>query len=278
MEKPMPCGRSLSTATRSRRWVCSIAVLATLAGGIAGAAPPEAEKAQKPVVDPKARALVEKMSDFLAGQQRFSVQTDGSMEVVLKTGEKQEYDFSSTVRLQRPDKLRSDRRGEVADLAFFYDGRTFTLFGKKSRYYATADAPPNIDEAIDAAREKLDIEAPGADLLYSNPAKILMEDVVSGSNLGPSVVRGVPCQHLAFRGNETDWQLWIEDGPVPVPRKLVIVSKKVEGLPEFVVELSEWDFSPRFGNDVFRFSPPGDAERIDFLEVSSRKGTQGDTK
>ncbi|WP_164018574.1 DUF2092 domain-containing protein [Pyxidicoccus trucidator] len=254
-------------------------MLATLAGGVAAAAPPpEAERAQKPVVDPKARALVEKMSDFLAGQQRFSVQTDGSMEVVLKTGEKIEYDFSSTVRLQRPDKLRSDRRGEVADVEFYYDGRTFTLFGKKTRYYATTEAPPKLDDAIDAAREKLGLEAPGADLLYSNPAKILMEDVVSGSNLGSSFVRGVPCQHLAFRGNETDWQLWIEDGPVPVPRKLLIVSKKVEGLPEFVVELSEWDFSPRFNDSVFRFTRPDGAERIDFLEAVPRPGPQGDTK
>jgi hypothetical protein len=258
-------------------------VLATVAGGVAGAAPPQAESAkkpaaEKPVVDPKARALVEKMSDFLANQRRFSVQTDGSTEVVLETGEKLEYDFSSTVRLQRPDRLRSDRRGEVADVSFFYDGRSFTLFGKNTHYYATANAPPNLDEAIDAAREKLDIEAPGADLLYSNPAKILMEDVVSGKDLGMSVVRGVPCRHLAFRGNETDWQLWVEDGPRPVPRKLLIVSKKVEGLPEFVVELSEWDFSPDFSDADFRFTPPGDAQRIDFLGARPPPGTQGDTK
>lgn len=280
MESPMSWRRTPGTRVRPRRWLWSAAVLATLAGGgTAGAAPPEeAPAARKPTVDPKAREQLQKMSDFLARQQRFSVAADGSTQVVLKTGEKLDYDFSSTVRVQRPDKLRSDRRGEVADVEFYYDGRNFTLFGKKTHYYATAPAPPDLDEAIDAARDRLGIEAPGADLLYSNSAEVLMEDVVSGTDLGTSVVRGVPCRHLAFRGNETDWQLWIEDGPTPVPRKYVIVSKKVEGSPQFTVELSEWNFSPALDEATFRFSPPADAQRIDFLEVTSAKGNQGDTK
>jgi len=32
---------------------------------------------------------------------------------------------------------------------------------------------------------------------------------------------GVECEHLAFRGHVTDWQLWIETGAKPVPRKYV---------------------------------------------------------
>jgi hypothetical protein len=250
-----------------------IAVLAAFAGGAAWAAPQEAESAQQPGVDPKARALLKKMSDFLASQRQFSVQTDGSTEVVLKTGEKLEFDYSSDVRLKRPDKLRSDRRGEKADVEFYYDGRSFTLFGKNKRYYATATAPATIDEAIDAARERLGIEAPAADLLYANPYDILMVDVVSATDLGPATVRGVSCHHLAFRGNETDWQIWIEDGPKPVPCKFVITSKKVQGSPEFTVEFSQWNFSSRLGDEVFHFTPPGNARRIDFL-----RDAQGDKK
>jgi hypothetical protein len=265
--------RHLGTATFLRRWVGPIAMLAAFAGGIAWAAPPEADTSQQPGVDPKARALLEKMSDFLGGQRQFSVEVDGSTEVVLQSGEKVEFDHSSDVRLKRPDKLRSDRRGEKADVEFYYDGRSFTLYGKKNHYYATADAPATIDEAIDAARERLGIEAPGADLLYNKPYDVLMDDVVSGTYLGTVAVRGVSCHHLAFRGNETDWQIWIEDGPRPVPCKFVITSKKVQGLPEFTVEFSQWNFSPRLGDEVFHFTPPGNAKRIDFL-----RNVQGDKK
>lgn len=285
MQRPMPWRRTPGPVTRPRRWLCSLAVLSTLGGGIAGAASLQAQGAQgaqqsarKPEVDPKARAELEKMSDFLGGQRRFSVQADGSTQVVLETGEKLDYTFSSTVRVQRPDRLRSDRRGELADLEFYYDGRTFNLFGKKAHYYATASAPSTLDEALDAARERLGIEAPGADLLYSNSAEGLLEDVVSGTDLGMSIVDGVPCRHLAFRGNETDWQIWIEEGRTPVPRKYVIVSKKEEGSPQFDVELSGWDFSPDFNDAVFRFTPPADAQRIDFLGTKPQPGKQGGTK
>jgi hypothetical protein len=261
-------------------------MLAAFAGGATWAAPPEPDNSQKepdsskkPAVDPQARALLEKMSDFLANQRQFSVQTDGSIEVVLESGEKLEFDYSSDVRVKRPDKLRSDRRGEKTDAEFYYDGRTFTLYGKNKHYYASADAPGNLDEAIDAARERLGIEAPAADLLYGNPYKILMEDVVSAADLGQAYVRGVSCRHLAFRGNESDWQIWIEDGPRPVPVKFVIVSKKVESLPEFTTEFSEWNFSPRFGDEVFHFTPRGNDKRINFLDRSkSGPEKQGDKK
>ncbi|MFL5349159.1 MAG: DUF2092 domain-containing protein [Hyalangium sp.] len=261
-----------------RRWVGSIAVLAAFAGGSAWAAASQAEGAQQHGVDPKAGALLKRMSDFLASQPQFSVQADGSTEAVLKTGEKVEFEHSSDVRLKRPDKLRSDRRGEKADAEFYYDGHSFTLYGKNKHYYATSAAPATIDEAIDAARERLGIEAPAADLLYSNPYDVLMEDVVSGSDLGADAVRGVACHHLAFRGNETDWQIWIEDGPRPVPCKFVITSKKVQGSPEFQVEFSHWNFSPRFDDTVFRFTPPSDAKRISFLGEQASPGTQGDKK
>lgn len=278
MGQPVPLGQHLGTVTFPRRWVGPIAMIAALAGGAAWAASPQTEEAQQSGVDPKARALLEKMSDFLASQSQFSVQTDGSMEVVLKTGEKVEFEYSSDVLLKRPNKLRSDRRGEKTNMEFYYDGSSFTLYGKNKNYYATATAPSTIDEAIDAARERLGIEAPAADLLYSNPYEILMEDVVSGTYLGMAAVRGVSCHHLAFRGNETDWQIWIEDGPKPAPCKFVITSKKVENSPEFTVEFSKWNFSPRLDDSLFCFTPPSGAKRIDFLEEPASPGTQGDKK
>lgn len=277
MGNSVPRGQHLGSATFLQRWIGSIAVLVAFAGGTAWAATQQGVDAQQGV-DPKARTLLKRMSDFLASQPQLSVQADGSTEVVLKTGEKVEFEHSSDVRLKRPNKLRSDRRGEKADAEFYYDGHSFTLYGKNQNYYATTAAPPTIDEAIDAARERLGIEAPAADLLYSNPYDILMEDVVSGTYLGTNAVRGVSCHHLAFRGNETDWQIWIEDGPKPVPCKFVIVSKKVQGSPEFSVEFSRWNFSPRLDEAVFHFTPPSDAKRIGFLGETASRGTPGGKK
>ena len=45
-----------------------------------------------------------------------------------------------------------------------------------------------------------------------------------------SKVQGQLCHHLAFRQEDIDWQIWIENGPTPLPRKFLITDKKAKGL------------------------------------------------
>lgn len=213
----------------------------------------------------EADAPLRSMSEYLAGLNRFTVHTEGSVEVVLENGQKLSFPYSSDVKVRRPDRLRSDRVGEATKLHFYYDGETFTLHGEGKNLYARAEAPPHLDAAIEAARERLGLEAPGADLLFEDVYATLTEDVVSGFRVGTAHIEGVPCHHLAFRGEEVDFQIWIEDDETPLPRRLVITSKKVEGAPEFVVELSRWDTTTELPDDVFEFTPPPGAQEIEFL-------------
>ena len=50
--------------------------------------------------------------------------------------------------------------------------------------------------------------------------------------VGKSEVRGVKTDHLAFRADEVDWQVWIEDSRTPLPRKLVITLKWMAAAPQ----------------------------------------------
>lgn len=222
-------------------------------------------------VDFDADAMLRSMSDYLGSLQSFSFSADHTIEVVLKTGEKQQYVAASTVSVQRPNKLRSDRRGEHADLSFIYDGKTVTLFGKRNNMYAQADAPDTIDGMIDFARETLDIDAPAADLLYSKPYDILMEDVVSGTIVGPATVDDKPCTHLAFRGNNVDFQLWIQDGGTPLPLRYVITTKDVKSEPQLIVQIHDWNTTPSLAPELFTFAPPAGAQKIEFLGLSQMK-------
>lgn len=36
----------------------------------------------------------------------------------------------------------------------------------------------------------------------------------------PASVGGVPREYLAFRNPDTDWQIWIKEGPEPVERQI----------------------------------------------------------
>src|SRR5262245_1150936 len=156
-----------------------------------------------PGIDPKADAFLRRSCDYLKNLKSFSVNVDHETEVVTKSGQKLQLLADSTVYVQRPNRMRSDRGGELADVSFFYDGSNITVFSRKANLFATAAAPPTLDAAIDFAREKLEIEAPGADLLYADPYRVLTEDVVSGIYVGRTEIDNVPVHHLAFRGRET---------------------------------------------------------------------------
>jgi hypothetical protein len=241
-----------------KKWI-PVAIAATASGAFAG-----------PNVDPKADELLHKMSNELATMKAFSVETKQVMEVVTKEGEMLQGIAESTVHLQRPNKLVTDRVGPMGGGKVYYDGKTLTVFGKRDNMYATSPAPPTLDAAIDFARDKLSIDAPAADLLNSNPYAVLTDDVVSGRYVGEEPIGDRMCHHLAYRGNETDFQIWVEDGPHALPCRFVITSKKVQGSPTYQVSLSDWK-PENLAPDAFTFTPPPDATKISFVTLGEQK-------
>jgi hypothetical protein len=227
----------------------------------------QAQPAAQCAIEPKADALLRKMSTDLAGMTAFRFNADHVMEVVTRQGQKIQSVAESTVWVQRPNKLRADRMGPLGGAAVYYDGSKLSVYGKRDNLYATTKAPDDLDGTIDFAREQLGLDAPAADLLYSNPYAVLMEDAVSGQYLGIEPVGNRMCHHLAFRGHETDWQLWVEDGQRALPCRFVIVSKRATGAPEYTVATSDWTAAPGFSPGTFAFSPPPDAGKIDFVAL-----------
>jgi hypothetical protein len=229
---------------------------------------PEPGHAQPTGMDPQAEKLLRRMSDYVAGLQKVTVRTESTIEVVLTSGQKLQYDSPATASVWRPNRLRADRKGDLVSQEFFYDGKTLTLYNPKENLYATVAAPPTLEEMLDFAREKLDIVAPAADLVYKNAAEKMLKVTSSGFVVGPSVVAGVKTTHLAFRGAEIDWQIWIEDGAKPLPRKFILTSKKVAGEPQFTVVMRSWNAAPKLTERMFTFIPPKGAKKIEFLQMT----------
>lgn len=233
--------------------------------GRQGERPREPRVSERAQVDREATAVVRRMADYLTSLRTFRVTADSTTELVLDTGQKIQVLATSHVAVQRPNRLRSERRGPLAHITFLYDGRTITMYGRRHNLYAQAEAPPNLDQALDFARERLEVEAPGADLLYSDVYEGLIEGTTSGRYLGEVEVDGVVCDHVAFQGEDVDWQLWVERGDRPLPRRYVIVTKDQRSLPEFVVELRDWEVAPTLAAADFEFTPPPGATEIEFL-------------
>jgi hypothetical protein len=250
---------------RSTRRIVSVVALAMLV--LAGW--PQPAHTQPAGMEPQAEKLLRRMSDYLASRQQFSLKAESTLEAVLTSGQKIQFNSPATLEVSRPNKLRAHRKGDIVNQEFFYDGKTLTLYNPRENLYATTAAPPTIDEMLDFAREKLDVIAPASELLYKNAAEKMLKESSSGFMVGQSVVGGVKCTHLAFRGAEVDWQIWIEDGAKPLPRKFVLTSKKVAGEPQFAVLVRSWDLTPKLTDQMFTFVPPKGAKKIEFLQLTA---------
>jgi hypothetical protein len=226
---------------------------------------PIAALAQSSSVDPEAAGMLKRMTDYVGHLQRFGFDTASTLEVVLVSGQKLQFTSASRATVQRPNRLRVERIGDVVSQSFYYDGRALTLFNPNDRYYATVPAPGTIDAAVDFARDSLDVLAPAGDLITTDAYQRLMADTRSGFVVGKSVVDGVLCDHLAFRGYDVDWQIWIEAGDKPVPRRYVITTLDVAGAPQFEIQVSHWTTTPDVSPKQFEFAPPPGATKIEFL-------------
>jgi hypothetical protein len=124
-----------------------------------------------------------------------------------------------------------------------------------------ADLAGTIDQLVDLIQTKSGAAMPGTDLLLSNAYDEMTSNVIFGRHIGQGVIDGVECEHLAFRGVDTDWQIWIESGSRPVPRKYVITSKTLAGAPQYTLRIKDWKTDPIADADAFIFKPPADATR-----------------
>jgi hypothetical protein len=222
-----------------------------------------AERAQK--FDPRADRLLREMSDYLGSMKSFKVQSTSNDQVVLKSGEKIDQLATSEITVRRPNALRSSRIGAPEYL--IYDGRTFTMACAPNGPYSTVTAPPQIDAAVDLLRSRFHLDAPGADLLFSNPYKVLTENATSGRYIDTEHIDGMKTHHLAFTGKDVDFQIWILDGPQPLPVRYTITSKKVVGQPQFSVYLTHWEPNAIVTPADFSFQPPAGAQRSNSFPV-----------
>jgi hypothetical protein len=246
------CSRLIRTASRC----VAIAIVASL---------PVVAQAQPAAIAPEASQILKASTDFLASQQRFSADTRNTLEIALKSGQKIEFNSTARQSVQRPNRLRAERTGDLVEQVFVYDGQSLTLYNPHDKVYAQVAAPGTLEEMLDFARTRLDIIAPAGDLVYTNAYDILMDGVTEGIVVGKAVIEGVRCDHLAFRAQDIDWQIWIQEGDQPLPRKLVITTLDLPNAPQFGITVTQWNLNPTFDAQTFSFTPQAGVKQIDFL-------------
>jgi hypothetical protein len=230
------------------------ALLVLLVAGAGASAQPA--PATQPAVDPTADQILRQSCDFLAQSPAFSVHAEIWKDVMLPSGHKIQVTRSVDLDLRRPDRFHVDARAHKKGRSIWYDGKTLTVLDREKNLYSVVEAPASIDQTLDLAAETYGITVPLDDLAVSDPYTSSMKNVTAGGYFGDESVLGVSCRHVGFSTDQIDWQLWVADGPQPLPQKLVITYKNQEQTPQYIAIFTKWNLTDRAADLAFQFIPP----------------------
>jgi hypothetical protein len=225
-------------------------------------------------VDREAIAALDKMGAYLRSLKAFQVNASTTRDEVLADGQKIEMASTADVLVRRPDRLRAEVTSDGQHRLFFYDGKSFTMWADLPGYYATVPAPATIGELSDRLEERFAIELPLQDLFFWGTDRSRAADIEAAVDVGPSQIEGTTVEHFAFRQNGLDWQLWVQKGDYPLPRKLVLTTLTDEARPQYRTVLT-WNLAPSFNDAAFAFDPPEGAKKIVLARADTASaGTQ----
>jgi hypothetical protein len=215
--------------------------------------------------DPDAIKALEEMGRYLRTLNAFQIHSQTTRDEVLDDG--QNITFGGTVDMivARPNRLRVEVTSDKQQRLYFDDGRTFSVWARRVNYYATIPAPATLRELADTLVDKYNLELPVADLFYWGDRKNA-DELRGAMDVGASQIDGVSCEHYAYRQDGADWQVWIQQGDYPLPRKLVITTTTDPARPKYTSVLT-WNLAPSFNDAAFAFVPPKDAKRIMLAEA-----------
>lgn len=238
-------------------------VMAIAIVGLGTAAAAQTQETQEAVaIEPEAMDALQSMGTYLRTLQSFQVKVVTTDEDVLDDGQKLHYGGVVTVLAHMPDRVRAEVANDRYERMYLYDGESFTLFAKRIGLYATVPTEAStIGELARNLDEEYGYSVPLVDLFrWGGPG--WSTDAITGAMVvGSSVIAGTTCMQYAYRQDDIDWQIWIQRGDHPLPRRLVITTKTDEARPQHTATY-DWNLAPSFNEAAFVFDPPADAVRV----------------
>jgi hypothetical protein len=236
-----------------------------------------AATAAEPVLSEDAAKIMARMTDFISAAPSFSLVSENGYEVKQANGQVLEFGSRLTLAIQRPSRAigRFDSRNGVSSTTVL-DGEAISVssissFMENVYLYDTTRQPGDIDSSLEYLAKQMGVPRQLRDFFSRDLTASLGNAVQSGYYVGESMISGVMCDHLALRGETEDVQVWVAQGDEPVPRRIVITYRELEGQPRFWAHFVEWDLSPELSDTTFTFSPPEGATRIRFFSDTPEK-------
>lgn len=221
-----------------------------------------AEEAQQAGVSEDASAALARMSKTL--QARNSLLSRGRFAYVGPNGELLHIAHATKTVFRRPDWLSLDISGDDGSIKLLYDGKTLVIYAVEQKQYASVPLTGSIDKALDFVEEQTGTDFPLADLLTDDPGKSVLSGVAAGGQVGTATIDGVRCIHFFFiQPPDMDLELWLQDNEQSLPHRFVVTYRSLPGHPDFIAELSDWNFSIHSPDSDFEFKPPAGVTQVE---------------
>jgi hypothetical protein len=248
-----------ATMTRARKVSVRIAAaVAILLGSLT--APATAQQAdENPLLDPVAMKKLQAFSDFMGKLDFFAFTAVNSFDELEPGGVRIKRFSKTEMVIDRPDKMAFHLNfdNSTSRKVWFKDGQ-ITSASIEGKNYFRRQVPRTLDELFVHMEEKFNVSPPMADFLVSDIFAVHGKDLLSAIYLGERLINGRKLDHLSFESRGADWQIWLDVGEKPLPRRAEIEFFVGDATLQYSTQFLEWNLEVFHTGTVFDFFPSSD--------------------
>lgn len=225
-----------------------------------------------PRIDPESMSDLMESLEFLSKAGRFSFTAETGYDALQGNGQKIEFGGVHKITVVRPDKVYSEiEERDGTKKAFVFDGKDIYYSDLEHNVYASVPRPGDINQAVDYFTEDLQMPLPLGQLISSDVSEWVKKEIYAGGFVEQATIDGVLCDHLAFRTENIDFQVWIASEGDPLQMRLVIDYKSAPGEPQYRAMFKDWNFKPAVSDSLFVFKTAENMQKIAFAPVLRAK-------
>ena len=177
----------------------------------------------------------------------------------IQDGKSVKHTHNVSVKVDRPDRFRIDVKGDIKDRSSYLNNGIYTMIDHGFNYYGQLKTAKNIDATLDQLFEQCGIQAPLAQLIYSDMRK--RSKMRKSKYFGKVMLEGVECDYVAFANKNRIVHIWIERGDKPLVKRFIIIDKTAEGNPKSETAI-KWNLNAKISDSDFIFVAPKGASKI----------------
>ena len=208
------------------------------------------------VLEPAAIATLDRMGAYLRTLTNWEVRSYATTEEDYDNGQKLQFLQRTTYTVALPNRMKVDIVGDRTHRQVWLDGKTMTVAGLGVKKYTQLAVTAPVGEVVRVAADDYGINLPLLDLFLWGSPDGAVQKPSSGFRVGDARIGDTAVGHYAFRQPGVDFQLWIEEGARPLPRKMVITNTEHPAQPQYVAYFT-WNLAPAIRADSFTFNPAG---------------------